>query len=183
MDIDRIMRRMAAALICCALLTGCGAGAAHWAYNHEPEKEVLTLYGNGKAVFNGQDYTYTQDAEAIILTDASGSSESHRYQADGDKMTFYERGEYTRDAAGDGVTGVWVHDNGRSSFEFTAEGTFSEDSIFHGHYNVDESAGTIKLMYDDPLEDAILYYEVTGDRMVIDYPWTLVKTGSKTGTK
>ncbi len=179
MDIDRILKCAAAALITCAILAGCGTETAHWAYNHEPDKEVLTLKGNGRAVFAGQEYTYTQDDKVIILTDASGASQSHRYAVDGDTMTFYESGEYSRDAAGDGIVGVWVHTNGRNSFQFTQEGTFSEDSIFHGHYSVDEAEGTIKLMYDDPLEDAILYYERSGDSMVIDYPWTMVRTQSK----
>ena len=42
----------------------------------------------------------------------------------------------------------------------------------------DEEAGTIKLMYDDPIEDTLLYYSIDGDDMTIDYPWPMVKTGS-----
>lgn len=163
-------------LILCTALAGCGGKAEKWAYIHEPDKEVLRLSSNGKAVFNGTEYTYTKDSDHITLTDAAGKPEEHRYVMDGEQMIFYERSVYTLEegTAGDGIIGVWK--NGKSVYEFTAKGTFNEDNAFFGHYSVDEQAGTIQFMYDAPLPDALLYYELGSDgkQLTIDYPWPMV---------
>ncbi|MCR4764294.1 MAG: hypothetical protein K5696_12275 [Lachnospiraceae bacterium] len=171
-------KSFATLLMVCALLAGCGAGRTeHWAYIHAPEEEVLTLSADGSAVYKGEKVTCTKDGSFITLKDASGTESLHRYVMDGDKMIFYERSVYTRDAqvAGSGVVGVWTQDNGWS-YQFTEEGTFSEESIFHGHYSVDEAGGSIRLMYDDPIEDAVLYYQLSedGNQLTIDYPWPMV---------
>ena len=31
-------------------------------------------------------------------------------------------------------------------------------------------------MYSDPIEDAVLYYSLDGDKLTIDYPWPMVVT-------
>ena len=175
MNISRYLKHTAALLIC-LVLAGCGQGnAEHWAYIHEPEKEVLTLGENGKAEFNGEKYSYTKDATSITFSDASDKKDSHRYVMDGDKMIFYERSTYTRyeQGAGDGIVGTWIC--GNNLYTFTAEGEFSEENIFFGRYAVDEAAGSIKLMYSDPIEDALLYYQLDGDQLTIDYPWPMVR--------
>ncbi|MCR5399955.1 MAG: hypothetical protein K6E68_10550 [Lachnospiraceae bacterium] len=164
-----------AGIALCISLAGCTANTDRWAYIHEPDKEVLALSDNGKAVFKGDKYTYTKDDTFIVLKDSSGASFDHRYVMDGEKMIFYERSTYTRDggSASDGIAGMWRQDNGWS-FEFTSEGTFSEEGFFVGRYAVDEAAGTIKLMYADPIEDSLLYYSLDGDELTIDYPWPMV---------
>ena len=70
-----IITVLAASLI---MLSGCKDKAEHWAYNHEPDKEVLTLYDNGKAVFEDGDYTYSKDDGFINLTAQDGEVSSHR---------------------------------------------------------------------------------------------------------
>ena len=163
-------------------VTGCGSNKESWAYNHEPETEILSLSDNGKAVFHGEKYTYTRDDEFITLKDKSGSELKLRYMIDGEEMTLYESSTYDRDGEGTpgSIVGVWKQDNGWS-YQFTSEGTFTEENIFYGHYAVNEQEGTIKLMYDEPLEDAILYYSLDGDKLTVDYPWTLVKTVQGSG--
>ncbi len=44
---------------------------------------------------------------------------------------------------------ISLSDNGWS-YQFTENGEFSEENIFHGHYLLDEKNSCIKLMYDDP---------------------------------
>ncbi len=165
------------------LLAGCGSKADSWAYSHEPEKEILSLSDNGKAVYKGSNYAYTKDDSFITLKSDDGTEIKMRYvpnDKDAKKMTLYESSEYEFRGEGhpDSVIGVWFQDNGRSNFQFTDKGTFSEDNVFYGHFTVDENEHTIKLMYDEPLEDTILYYTLDNDKLIIDYPWPLVTTGS-----
>ena len=173
---------LAAALTLSFLLMGCSGKAEHWAYNHEPDKDALVLYENGKAVFKDVEYTYTRDDTFINLTDQSGETVPHRYVKDDahEQIYFYEPALYHRNEGsdGEGIIGMWTQDNGRNQFQFSKEGTFSEENIFFGNYLVDEEAGTIKLMYSDPIEDTLLYYTLDGDDLKIDYPWPMVKTGS-----
>ncbi len=168
-------------------LNACGGNAVSWAYIHDPETEIISLSDNGKAVYKGSNYKYTKDDFFITLKDRDGNEDKLRYVPGDDPektMILYEKTGYNYQGEGhpDSVIGVWVDDNNRSSFQFTDKGTFSEDNIFYGHYTFDEDASTIKLMYDEPLEDTILYYELDGDRLTVEYPWPMVITGSGDGT-
>ncbi len=166
------------------VLAGCGKVTESWAYSHEPETEIISLWDNGKAVYNGDKYSYTKDDEYITLKDKSGTEQKLKYVPDGEGILLYEKStyEYQGEGAPDGIIGLWTQDNGWS-FEFTEDGKFGEESIFFGHYSVDESNSSIKLMYDDPIPDAILYYSVDGDKLTIDYPWPMVKTDKTASTK
>ncbi len=173
----------ALALIPAIILAGCGGPKESWAYIHDPQVEILSMSDNGKAEYKGQDYRYTKDDTFITLTGKDGTVQKHRYIPDDKGMVFYESSTYDYDGEGspNGIVGVWTQENGWL-FQFTEGGTFSEENIFHGHYAVDEDAHTIKLMYDDPIEDAILYYDLEGDKLTIEYPWPMVPTGSQEGT-
>ena len=159
--------------------TGCGAVTEKWAYSHDPETEIIALSDNGKAEYKGEKYTYTKDENFISLKDRSGEEEKLRYVLNGDQMTLYEKSTYHFNGEKDteGIVGSWIQDNGWS-YEFTENGEFSEENIFFGHYTVDEAASCIRLMYDDPIEDAYLYYSLDGNQLTIDYPWPMVKMGS-----
>ncbi len=159
-----------------AVLTGCGCKTEKWAYIHEPTEEIIALSDNGKATYKGSEYTYKKDDSYITLEDANGQEESLRYEMNGDQMTLYEKSTYTRQGAtdNDSVIGRWTQDNGWS-YEFTKEGTFSEENIFYGHYSIDETNSCIRLMYDDPIEDAYLYYTLNGDKLTVAYPWPMVR--------
>ena len=91
-------------------------------------------------------------------------------------MVLYEKSTYTYSEGDpkDGIIGLWTQDNGWS-YEFTEDGKFSEENIFFGHYSVDEENKCIRLMYDDPIEDAYLYYTLDGNKLTVDYPWPMVK--------
>ena len=161
-------------------LTGCNVTTERWAYNHETDKEILALSSNGKAVFKDEKYKYTKDDSFINLTDKDGNTTSLRYYMDGDAMILYESSTYQYAGEGepDGVVGIWLQDN-NWSYQFNADGKFSEDNIFFGFYSVDEANSSIKLMYDEPLQDAILYYHLNGNELTIEYPWTLVHLTDK----
>ena len=165
-----------------SVMTGCGATSEQWAYNHEPENKILELFSNGKAEYKGNGYTYTKDDSFIHLKDKSGNTTDIRYVMEGDEMLFYEASAYHREggSAEDGVYGLWKQNEGKEFFQFNKDGKFSEDNIFFGKYGLDKDAGTIKLMYSDPLQDTILYYTLDGDTITIEYPWRLVRI--KTGT-
>ncbi|WP_141107752.1 hypothetical protein [Butyrivibrio sp. YAB3001] len=155
-------------------LTGCGKKTESWAYAHEPGEEVLSLYDNGKAFYKGNEYKYTKDDTYITLKD-SNETQSLRYVMQDDKMLLYEKSIYHLESGDldDGIFGVWTQENGWS-YQFSEEGRFSEDNIFFGKYTVDEKEHSIRLMYDDPIEDAYLYYAIDGDSMTIEYPWPMV---------
>ena len=157
-----------------SLLGGCGSKTEKWAYNHEPLVAVIALSDNGKATYKGNEYTYTKDDTYITLKDENGEQQKIRYEMNGDKMTLYEESTYTRSGEGEGVVGNWLQGNGWS-YVFTDSGEFSEENIFFGHYTVDEEKSRIKLMYDEPMEDAYLYYTLNGDKLTVAYPWPMVR--------
>jgi uncharacterized protein RhaS with RHS repeats len=167
------------ALICTvmSLSFGCGKKTESWAYTHEPTRETIALYDNGRAEYKGEEYRYTRNESYITLTDKDKNETRLRYVMDGDNMTLYEKSTY-RPGDGkshDGLVGTWTQDNGWS-YVFTGDGEFSEEGIFYGHYSVDEENSCIKLMYSDPLEDAYLYYTLSDDELIIDYPWPMTRT-------
>ena len=186
---DRKISAVLASLVLSALLlSACDNGKVSWAYIHDPETEILSLSENGKAEYKGSNYTYTKDDSFISLKSNDGTEMKMRYVPDAKNegaMTLYETKPYFCKGEGghSGIVGLWYDENGRSSYEFTDKGTFKEDNIFFGHYSEDEAEGTIKLMYDEPMEDTLLYYSLEGDSLIIDYPWPMVKTGSKDNTE
>ncbi len=160
-----------------AALCGCGSQKEEWAYSHDPQEPVITLSDNGKCIYKGNEYIYVKDDSFITLKDDKGNTIPLRYLVDGDQMTLYEESTYELCSEDTGtIVGVWKQDNGWS-YQFTANGEFSEENIFHGHYTVDEDKACIRLMYDDPVEDAYLYYALNdkGDELTVAYPWPMVK--------
>ena len=169
------------------LPTGCGNSkkTESWAYTHEPDKEAIAFYDNGKAVYKDEEYTYSKDDTYITLVDKDKKETKLRYTMDGEDMTLYEKSTYKLDESAENskaaeadqseIVGTWVQDNGWS-YVFTPDGEFSEEGIFFGHYSVDEDQACIKLMYNDPIEDAYLYYTLNGDELTIDYPWPMTRT-------
>ena len=149
-------------------MTGCGATTEKWAYDHDPATEIIALSDNGKAEYKGEKYTYTRDDQFISLKDKAGNEEKLRYVMNGEQMTLYEKSTYHFDGEKDteGIVGTWIQDNGWS-YEFTQDGEFSEENIFFGHYSVDEANSCIRLMYDDPIEDAYLYYTLEDRKSVV----------------
>ena len=171
------------ALCASLVLFGCGKAAEKtesWAYIHEPSEEILSFYDDGEALYKGEKYSYSKDDSYIMLDDDNGDHLGLRYVMEGDTMLLYEKSTYEYDGQKDtdGIVGVWKQDNGWE-YQFTDDGKFSEENIFFGRYTVDEENSCIKLMYDDPIEDAYLYYELDGDELTIDYPWPMVKTEAK----
>ena len=160
--------------------TGCGSAnkIESWARDYEPTEEYLALYDDGKAVFEGKDYTYVKDDDSITLTDKDGNSID-------EKMVFYIASvyEYQDEGEPDGIVGNWACGNNVFRFLPAPKLEFSEEDAFYGHYSVDEANSSVKLMYDAPLPDATFYYSLAGKELTIDYPWPLVKTQAKDTTK
>ena len=179
-NVERLYKSTAYFLVIFAIMiiaTGCGRKTESWAYSHEPTKETIALYDNGKAVYKGVGYKYVKDDSYITLTDKDKNEIKLRYIMDKNGMTLYEKSTY-RPLDGqehDGLVGSWTQDNGWS-YVFTGDGQFSEEGIFFGRYSVDEEDSCIRLMYNDPIEDAYLYYTLNDDELIIDYPWPMTKT-------
>ena len=166
----RVYSLAIAMLFVLTVLGGCGSKTEKWAYDYEPTEAVIALSEDGKATYKGNEYTYTKDDTYITLKDENGEQQKIRYEMNGDKMTLYEESTYRRD----GEVGNWLQGNGWS-YVFTDSGEFSEENIFFGHYTVDEEKSRIKLMYDEPMEDAYLYYTLNGDKLTVAYPWPMVR--------
>ena len=162
-----------------ALISGCGTVTEDWAYIHEPETTVLSLSDNGKAIYKGEKYNYTKDDTFLTLT-RSGEELKLRYVMDGDKMILYEKSVYNYDGEGtpNGIVGVWKQDNGWI-YEFTSEGSFSEESIFFGHYSVDENNGTIKNVdfQIDQMTQKVQYLEKSD--LVEGYAWFIGNSNAR----
>lgn len=176
-------------------INGCGKKVESWAYNHEPDKEILALYDNGNAVFKDEKYKYSKDNEFITLTGKDGNELKMHYDTNEDGIVLYEIEKYTACEGTDpngnkidfspedkqGIVGYWLHENGMSSFVFSNDGRFKEDNSFGGQYTIDEATGQIRLMYDSEFrfEDAFLYYTLNEDNLTIEYPWPMVHTTGK----
>lgn len=180
----RLFKRVSAFLLATIMifsLAGCGSESDNplvgkWAYNHDTETTILNLKDNGKAIYQKGKYEYTYDDNFFYLTSKKGNV-NLRYEMDGDEMLLYETAEYTYTGEGEpqGILGVWEAKEKQWSFEFTEEGTFMEDGYFPGYFFEDKESGTIKLMYNDQFYDTILYYTIDGNRLIVEYPWTMVK--------
>ena len=166
-------------LIALLSLAGCGQYkgrlSGKWAYIHEPEKVIITLKDNGKAVYKGEKYTYTYDDNFITLKSADEEIKL-RYTKDDKEFYLYEPCEYDYMDEGtpNSIVGNWYDYSTKWSYEFTDDGTFKEDGYFPGFYTVDEDAGTIKLIYNDHFYDTMLYYSIEGEKLHVDYPWSMV---------
>ncbi|MCR5101335.1 MAG: hypothetical protein K6B41_08255 [Butyrivibrio sp.] len=163
-------------LLIISTTTGCGKKTESWAYSYEPEDEVIAFYDNGMAEYKGEEYSYSKDDQFITLSKNKDEVLKLRYEMEGDTMLLYEASTYKLDdnCVEDGIVGSWKQDNGWS-YVFDKDGKFSEENIFYGEYTVDEAKNCIRLMYDDPIEDAYLYYTLDGDELTIDYPWPMTK--------
>ena len=146
-----------------------------WAYIHDKETEILKLDTNGKAFYLGEKYSYTEGDGYLELKGSDGTVMNMRFVPEYDHMLLYERKVYTYDGEGEpqGITGLWKM--GNLSFEFTPQGSYIEDGVFPGHYLLNEDEHSIRLAYNDHFTDAILYYEVNGNELIIDYPMPVVQ--------
>ena len=70
---SRIFARIAALAAAMMLLAGCGAKTENWAYDYEPQTTILSLSDNGKAVFLGETYTYSEDGDFLHLKAEDGT--------------------------------------------------------------------------------------------------------------
>ena len=180
------------------LITGCGKDekktAESWAYNFDDTTEVLRLNSDGSAFFLAKEYengrqikkeknfsSYIKDDTYITMKNSDGSELKLRYMRTDEGMNIYEKSIYRYSSNNvteqNGVSGIWVNPElDKYYFEFTSAGTFLEDGVFTGHYEVNESEGTIRLKYNDPVPDTVFYYEINGDTMSVEYPWQMVPT-------
>lgn len=158
--------------------------AESWAYDYEPQVEILSLGRTGNAQYNGQSYRYVKDEQYIAFTAKDGEIFKRRYEMatnkDGEEVLFlYEPSVYTYvgEDAPEGLTGEWRSENGWS-FLFNENGTFVEDTYFYGYYSVEQDEGRVKLVYDSEFRfnDTYIYFLIEGDQMTVEYPWRLLKT-------
>ena len=166
-------------LLCLAVLAaGCAEGfpAGEWALDSEPEVCVLRVDEGGSAQYNGAAYTWEDDGGFLLLTDAEGEVFRLRYLVTEKHLYLYLGSGYTRKegTAGEGIVGVWNKDgSARSFFEFTAKDTFLEDGYFSGVYETDYENGSFTLIYPKYFEDTVCYFQLDGEHMTVEYPWSL----------
>lgn len=184
------IKNLAIIILLVACLAGCGnvsqqndyekALLGKWAYAHDLDTVVANFKDSGSAKFENNTYKYTSDGEFIKLTSMSDKDINLRYVQKDDQMYVYVQSVYTcqNPENQDGVVGVWLCEDKQWTYEFTSKGTFMEDGALTGYYEVNEEAGTIKLMYGEALEDTVFYYQLTDEGLFIEYPW-LMKRISK----
>lgn len=145
-----------------------------WAYLHDVKTMEAQFKPDGNAKFEGKEYRYTADGEMIHLTGADSEQKNLRYvtnEKNKDQMYVYVQSIYTRQSNSTGIVGVWMCMDKGWTYEFTDKGTFMEDGALTGYYEVNEEAGTVKLIYGEALEDTIFFYQLQGDSLAIEYPW------------
>lgn len=149
-----------------------------WAYLHDLDTKAAVFEKDGSAKFEGKKYSFSCDGDYIHLTDDEGNTKKLRYKKSSDsEMNVYIQSRYVLENGEipSSIEGVWVCRDTNWTFEFTSKGTFLEDGAFTGHYFVDEEPGTIKLVYEMYLEDAVMYYDLSEDGLFIEDPWPMKK--------
>lgn len=168
------------------LLCACGGNGASlspeaqklvgsWGYDHDPETVVLQLRSNGRAVYEEKEYAFACTQERIDLSGGDGAELQLRYEADETGILLYRPVVYFCEGTSDGLAGSWRDAGNRLSFVFTPDGQFSEDDTFSGTFTVDEAAGTFTLHYAGPFDDTTCYFTLGADRLLVEYPWHMVK--------
>lgn len=191
MKFSKIVKLILFLILIASIMTGCGEKDANlseeakkvvgkWAYIHDRETTIIELKKDGTAKYEKETYSFDADGTYITLTNDKNETLKFRYVIESDGMLFYKTTEYTFEGEGEpkGIVGYWANPN-KWSFEFSSQGTFMEDGYFPGMYTVDEANSSVKLIYTDHFEDTIVYYKVDGEHLSLEYPWKMVKTGTK----
>lgn len=148
-----------------------------WAYEHDTHTAVLELNSDGTAVYDGTEYKSFHCEDGFINFTGSGKdSLSLRYEKFNGGIFVYRKADYTYRDEGtpEGIVGRWKDEKNFWEFEFTNKGTFMEEGAFTGHYEVNESEGTVKLMYERELQDTVFYYRLENGHLLVEYPWRMV---------
>ena len=98
-----------------------GFRPGEWAFNHEADKTVLLLREDGTAVWQEEDFTWTDDGEFLHLVPEEGEAVSIRYLAGDGKTLIWLPVEYVRteDDPGEGLAGAWIEkETGGNTFIF-----------------------------------------------------------------
>ena len=145
----------------------------NWSYSYEPKKSALLVKNGGKAKLDGKKFTYTEKDGILRLENKAGDLAFAKFKNDDKRHIFLFKHTIYTGANNNGLIGKWT--SGKWSFEFSAEGTFLEDGYFPGYYSVDEGNSSIVLIYNDQFENTNVPYELEGNKLILDYPWEMVK--------
>lgn len=181
MKFQRMLRAFSAMLLFLFLVSAFAEGSGligEWVYPNDPEVTVLTLKEDGFAFFGGQELTWQDKGDELLLTDGADASFRLVYAPSESGMTFWLPARYTRisQIGFDGeIVGTWAAEGeSLSSFVFTEDGRFLEDGVFTGSFVQDSERGRITLKYLQGLfEDTVILYSFDGSALVISYPWIL----------
>ncbi len=148
-----------------------------WSFYPEGNTLDLVIDPNGSALYQGMIGSWWENEDGTItIAPVNGNETVLRYEQGETGWIVYPRTEYMRSetANPDGIVGTWyVPETPRVSFVFNEDGTFAEDTAFSGTYTVDEENGTIRLDYGGFFDPVVCRFSMDGDRLVVEYPWTL----------
>ena len=178
--------RVAVCLILFLFIPAAGLAAetalcGEWVFADLPGKTVIRLNEDGSAFYGGQNLTWDDTEEGLLLTDAEGASVTLRYALSDSGMVLYLPSAFERisDIGGEGqLVGSWKagSETSQSSFVFTEDGRFLEDGVFSGYYFVDNENDYVLLQYGDLFQDTGIYYWFADDGyLYIAYPWKLAR--------
>ena len=158
-----------------------------WAYLEDEGTPCLKLYEDGSAAFKTEKsgatakltqykkYEFTD--EVLKLTAEDGSvTEMKYYDTDTGKRYVYQKITLDYYSGDDSSTliGAWTCDN-EWSFQFSDKGTFLEDGLWAGYF-IPNGEGSLRLIYDNQVfSDIILYYSLENGKLILDYPFGMVK--------
>lgn len=148
-----------------------------WAYPHDKETVILELNEDGTAKYEGTEYKSFNCKDGFInFADNRREPLSLRYEKYNGGIYVFRKGDYTYQGEGtpQSIVGCWKDEKQLWEFEFTDKGTFMEENAFTGHYQVNESEGTVKLMYERELQDTVFYYRLSDGHLMVEYPWQMV---------
>jgi len=161
-----------------SILIGCSKGPydGEWSYIHDDKTVALVLSGK-KAEVDGIKCSVNTKGDVLELTGSDGSHYEVSASDTKDRITLYKftTYEYKGEGEPDGLIGVWESKE-KWSFEFTKDGTFKEDGYFPGYFTENRDEKTIKLVYNDHFVDTVCKYSVEGNKLIVEYPWPMVKT-------
>ena len=180
-----ITRRKFLAIVLLAVtilsIAGCGSKntdelTGKWAYIHATDEPALIIKSNGTAKYKGNSYSYSRDDSYIYLS-SKNENLSLRFEKEGDKILLYVPTTYDfSDGQGEpqGIVGYWEDKANNWSYQFTDDYQFVEDGYFVGTYDVNPE-GSITLTYNDDFTKTTIYYRQEGTKLMIEYPWPMVK--------
>ncbi len=144
-----------------------------WRYSYDTNKVSMKIENGGKASLDGEKYSYTEKDDGLVLENERGDVVKVRFKDNNENIYVYKSMNFAPKGSTEGLYGEW--ECGNNSFVFTKDGMFLEDGYFPGYFVINEEASSVILVYIDQFETTAVPFRLEEDRLIIDYPWEMMK--------